>query len=231
MTTSFEELDYGTCALGELILRRRRPVSMPDTWVYEVKLNGHFLMSSLVRTSEEELARLALTRLDGRASRVLVGGLGLGYTAAAALGFPEVGHVEVIEFLPEVIGWHQRRLVPLGAALCDDERCRIVQGDCFERVGSASAAEFDAVLIDIDDGPEEVLAPGHRSFYALDGLRGVRRCLRTGGVFGLWTSRPREATFLDRLRAAFGNADAEEVEFHNPLLSIDEINTIYLATA
>ena len=85
MGTSFEELDYCQSALGELILRRRKPVSMPDTWVYEVKLGGNFLMSSLIRTSEEELVRLAFPRLDGSDWRVLVGGLGLGYTAAAAL--------------------------------------------------------------------------------------------------------------------------------------------------
>ncbi len=231
MATSFEELDYCHCALGELVLRRRRPVSMPDTWVYEVKLNGHFLMSSLVRTSEEELARLALTRLDGRVSRVLVGGLGLGYTAAATLAFPEVNHVEVIELLPEVIAWHEKQQVPLGATLCHDQRCRIVQGDCFERLRNGQAAEFDAVLIDIDDGPEEVINSDHRSFYSIDGLRGARRCLRADGAFGLWTSRACNDDFLERLRSAFGNGDAEEVHFHNPLLSIDEVNTIYLAHA
>ena len=147
------------------------------------------------------------------------------------MGFPDVGHVEVVEFLPEVIAWHQRRLVPLGAELCEDERCRIVQGDCFEYIGAASPGEFDAVLIDIDDGPEEVLAPGHRSLYSLDGLRTARRCLRKDGVFGLWTSRPCHDAFLARLRSAFGNGEATEVEFHNPLLSMDETNTIYLARA
>jgi spermidine synthase len=231
MVTSFEVLDSGRCALGEFMLRRRRPISMPDTWVYEVKLNDHFLMSSLVRTSEEELARLALTRLDGQATRVLVGGLGLGYTAAAALAFPEVEQLEILEFLPEVIGWHERRLVPLGATLCGNNRCRIVQGDCFGRIRNGQAAEFDAVLIDIDDGPEEVLSSDHRSFYSIDGLRGARRCLRPGGVFGLWTSRPCDDEFLGRVKAAFGNGDAEEVLFHNPLLSVDEVNAIYLALA
>ena len=231
MSTTFEELDYCHCALGDLVLRRRRPVSKPDLWVYEVKLNDHFLMSSLVRTSEEELARLALTKIGGRAARVLVGGLGLGYTAAAALAFPDVGQVEIIEFLPEVIAWHENRLVPLGSALCSDPRCRIVRGDCFERLRSGAAAEFDAVLIDIDDGPEEVINPDHKSFYSVEGLGGVRHCLREGGVFGLWTSRPCNEEFLEDVRSAFGNGDAEEVHFHNSLLSLDEVNTIYLALA
>jgi spermidine synthase len=231
MATSFEELDYCQCALGELVLRRRRPVSMPDIWVYEVKLDGHFLMSSLVRKSEEALARLALARLDGKAARVLVGGLGLGHTAVAALEFAGVEDLEIVEFLPEVIAWHQRRLVPLAATLGGDPRCRIVQGDCFARLRKGRAGELDAVLIDIDDGPEEVLSPDHRSFYSVDGLGAARRCLRPGGVFALWTSRPCNDGFLERLHLAFGNGDAQEVEFRNPLLDLDEINTIYLAQA
>ena len=231
MSPTFEELDYCQSALGELILRRRRPVSIPDTWVYEVKLNDNFLMSSLVKTSEEELVRLALPQLDGGDWRVLVGGLGLGYTAAAALASPDVHSVEVVEVLPEVIDWHARRLVPMADVLHGDPRCRIVQGDCFARLRGEVREEFDAVLIDIDDGPEELLSADHRPFYSVAGLRATRRSLRAGGVFGLWTSRPTNDSFLARLGEAFEDARAEEVEFHNPLLSVDEINTIYLARA
>ena len=231
MAASFEELDYCHSALGALELRRRRPVSMPDTWVYEVKLNGTFLMSSLVRTSEEELARLALARLDGGDWRVLVGGLGLGYTAVAALASPDVESLEVIELLPEVIAWHERGLVPSGATLLDDERCSLVQGDCFERLREGAGQDLDAVLIDIDDGPGELLSPRHKSFYSVDGLGTARDCLRPGGVFALWTSRRSNANFLERLRRAFGNGDSEAVHFHHPLLSLDEVNTIYLAQA
>ncbi len=81
----YEELDFRQTELGELLLRRRRPVSMPDTWVYEVRLDDRFLMSSLVHDSEDELARLSLRRLEGREWRVLVGGLGLGHTVAEVL--------------------------------------------------------------------------------------------------------------------------------------------------
>ena len=231
MSSTFEELDYRQSALGELILRRRRPVSMPDTWVYEVKLNGNFLMSSLVRTSEEELVRLALSLLNGGDWCVLVGGLGLGYTAAAALAYSNVQSVEVVEFLPEVIDWHARRFVPLADVLHGDPRCRIVQGDCFARLRGEAREEFDAVLIDIDDGPEELLSADHGLFYSVAGLRDARRSLIAGGVFGLWTSRATNHQFLARLGQAFDDARAEEVEFHNPLLSIDEINTIYVARA
>lgn len=231
MATSFEILADCESALGALMLRRRIPISMPGTWIYEVKLNGNFLMSSLVRTSEEELVHLALPLLDGGDWRVLVGGLGLGYTAAAVLDSPDVESVEVVEYLPEVIRWHEEGMVPLGGRLRADERCGLVQGDCFERIRTTAAASFDAVLIDIDDGPDELLSDRHESFYTVDGLRGARRSLRPGGVFGLWTSRERNEMFLDRLRQAFGNGDAHEVDFHNPLLSLDEVNTIYLAQA
>ena len=159
MAVFFEELDYCQSALGELVLRRRKPLSMPDTWIYEVQLDGRFLMSSLVRSTEEGLVRLALPRLDGGEWRVLVGGLGLGYTAAAVLEMPEVKSVLVVEFLPEVIAWHEQGLVPLGATLLADPRLELVQGDCYERIRKGAGQEFDAVLIDIDDGPDELLSP------------------------------------------------------------------------
>src|SRR5436190_18952356 len=118
MPASFEEIDHCDTDLGELILRRRRPVSMPEQWVYEVKLAGRFLMSSLNTESERELATRALARTAGCALRVLIGGLGLGYTAAAVLADPRVAAVDVIARLPEVIAWHRRGLVPLGYSLC-----------------------------------------------------------------------------------------------------------------
>ncbi len=231
MSFSFEELDYCQSALGELILRRRRPVSMPDTWVYEVKLDGNFLMSSLMKTSEEELVNLALPMLDGGDWRVLVGGLGLGYTAAAALAWDEVQRVDVIEFLPEVMRWHADGMVPMGEALHGDPRCHIIEDDCFALLRRDGGDPYDAVLIDIDDGPEELLSEAHGAFYSVEGLREARRSLRAGGVFGLWTSYPTNTAFLERLGEAFQDARAEEVVFRNLLMSLDETNTIYLARA
>ena len=131
MSTTIEELDFQQTVLGELILSRRRLRSAQDSWVYEIDLDGRFLMSSTVRVSEEALAKRALELLDGDDWRVLVGGLGLGYTAAAALTFPEVDRLDVVEFLPEVIAWYERDLVPMTATLADDSRCHIFQGDCF----------------------------------------------------------------------------------------------------
>lgn len=231
MSTTIEELDFRQTVLGELILSRRRLRSPQDSWVYEIDLDGRFLMSSTVRFSEEALAEQTLRLLDGEDWRVLVGGLGLGYTAAAALAFPEVDTLDVVEFLPEVIAWYERNLVPMAATLADDPRCRIFQGDCFQWLRSDGYADYDAVLIDIDNGPDDLLSDEHGSFYTSVGLHGARRCLRPGGMLGIWTSRPTDTRFLKRLRRAFRRAAVEEIEFYNPFLDLYDVNAVYLARA
>ena len=229
MPLFYEELDFCRTELGELMLRRRIPVSMPGTWVYEVKLDNRHLMSSLVHESEDELARLAMQRLEGRGWRVLVGGLGLGHTVAAVLAWEQVAAVDVVEYLSEVIDWHRRDLVPLAAALRDDERCRIVQGDCFEWIRKGTGGTYDAVLIDVDDSPEHLLSARHGSFYTAAGLADTRRSLRPGGVLAIWTAGSVLPHFQDRMQRVFGDVDAEAVHFYNPLHSLEDVNTIYLA--
>lgn len=231
MATSYEELDFRQTLLGELLLRRRIPVSMPGRWIYEVKLDERFLMSSLVHDSEDELARLSLEKLEGDHWRVLVGGLGLGYTAAAALTWAQVQSLDVVEFLPEVIDWHQRDLVPLASKLNGDERCHILQGDCFQFIREEAVGAYDAVLIDIDDSPEHLLSASHGSFYSEEGLIEARRALRPGGVFALWTAGLVLPDFLERMRGVFGSVEAEAVEFYNPLHSLEDVNTVYVAQA
>ena len=231
MPPAFEELDYCHTGLGELIRRRRRPVSQPELWVYEVKLAGRFLMSSLVTDSERELATRALARITGDQLRVLVGGLGLGYTAAEALADPRVAVVDVIELLPEVIAWHRRGLVPLGDSLCGDPRCHLIEGDCLQQLRAGEGPRYDAILIDIDDSPIHLLDEAHADFYSVAGLTAARQSLRPGGVFALWTSLPAEPEVTERLRQAFGEASVDEVRFDNPLLDEGEVNAIYFARA
>ncbi len=147
---AFEELDYSMTPLGELILRRREVLSLDRAEVFEVKLAGELLMSSIVNGAEIALAEFALTRqqpASGPCSAgppamacdrrdVLVGGLGLGYTAKAALDADNIASVTVIEYLERVIAWHENELVPLGRSLTQDARCRLVHGDFFAVVGS-----------------------------------------------------------------------------------------------
>ena len=243
MSRAFEELDVQPTPMGQLILRRRRVLSL-GTDVHEVLLDGRFLMSSLVTDSERALARLALathagSAADGTAPRVLVGGLGLGYTAAAALEHG-AGAVTVVEALPPVIDWHRRGLVPLGSALGDDARCRLVQADFFAAVGAApdtaagdghplDPAGYDAILVDIDHSPSARLAPAHARFYEADALTRLSAWLRPGGVFAFWSADLPEAWFQQRLEAVFDDVRAEVVEFENPLADVTEGNSIYLA--
>jgi hypothetical protein len=125
--------------MGEISLRRRRdPASGED--VYEVKLDDEYLMSSLFTAGEVELARLGLAALPDGPLDVVVGGLGLGYTARTALDDPRVRSLIVVDALAEVIDWHRRGLVPLGAGLASDPRCRLVRGDFFAMAAGSAAA-------------------------------------------------------------------------------------------
>ena len=129
MSPDLRELDYQQTQLGELILRARKSIAVPDTIVYEVKLNDAFLMSSVVNDSERALARLALEAAGSQVCDVLVGGLGLGYTAAEALTYETVRRLDVVEYLQPVIDWHDRGIVPTAQCLTGDPRCHLMQGD------------------------------------------------------------------------------------------------------
>src|SRR2546421_2107728 len=164
MSRDFEELDYQKTPLGDLILRRRRMLSLGGIEIYEVKLGDEFLMSSLFHEVEEALAHLGLGELEGDRWEVVVGGLGLGYTAVAALEHREVASLLIVDALQPVIGWHQSGLVPLGEKLTGDPRCRLLQADFFERAQSTEGFDperpgwkFHAVLLDIDHSPRNLL--------------------------------------------------------------------------
>ena len=231
----FEELDHRETELGELILRRRGVLSLGGAEVFEVKLGGEFLMSSLVNDAEIALATEALRLIKCPECDVLVGGLGLGYTAKAALDAEKVRSVVVIEYLDGVIDWHRRRLVPLGKALTEESRCRLIRGDFFKAVMSPSddsplgERRFHAIMLDIDHSPRCLLRPTHAAFYTREGLAGLADRLHAGGVFSVWSADPPEEAFLDGLRSVFAEVQVRECVFHNPLLDHDEVNYIYLA--
>src|SRR5436190_220214 len=132
MNAAFAELDYRRTPLGDLTLRRRRIPELDGLEVFEVKLGDAFLMSSLFHEVEVALAELGLAAAAGAELDVVVGGLGLGYTALAALKNPAVRSLLVVDALDAVIDWHRRGLVPLGPLLTADPRCRFVHGDFFK---------------------------------------------------------------------------------------------------
>ncbi len=231
----FEELDYRPTPIGALSLRRRRELSL-GVDVFEIKLGDQYLMSSLFTASEIALARLGLSELSGQRLDVVVGGLGLGYTAQAVLEHAAVESLLVVEALDAVIDWHQTGLLPLGPALTKDPRCRFVSGDLFALAASKGgfdpdvpARRFDAILIDIDHSPDFLLDPRHAAFYQPEGLRRLAAHLHPGGVFGLWSNELPDQAFTQRLTAVFAEARAERVTFHNPLQNREFTQTIYLA--
>ncbi|MBB5957032.1 spermidine synthase [Saccharothrix tamanrassetensis] len=235
MSARFEELDWCRTALGELVLRRRwDPVF--DREVHEIKLDDEFLMSSLFTVSEVELARLALAGLPAPLD-VVVGGLGLGYTARTVLDDDKVRSMLVIDALGEVIDWHRRGLLPGGEELAGDPRCELVHADFFALSRSAGGYDptapgrlFHAIIVDIDHSPRHLLHPTNADFYRPAGLERLRGRLHPGGVFALWSNDPPDDDFTAVLADHFAQARAEVVRFPNPLQQRDALSTVYLAS-
>lgn len=235
MILNFEELDYRSTPIGALSLRRRRELSL-GVDVFEIKLGDEYLMSSLFTESEIALARLGLAELSGSGLEVVVGGLGLGYTAQAVLEHKTVKSLVIVEVLDAVIDWHRKGVLPLGPALTADPRSRFVLGDFFALATSKEgfdpdvpARRFDAILVDIDHSPGFLLDPRNAAFYQPSGLQGLAAHLLPRGVFGLWSNEVPDDRFTQQLTAVFAEARAERVTFHNPLQNREFTQTIYLA--
>jgi spermidine synthase len=233
VSAKLEELDWRETPMGELSLRRRLEPSL-QVDVYEVRLGDEFLMSSLFTVAEVELARLALAEVAGDALDVLVGGLGLGYTAQAALSDARVRRVQVVEAQSAVIDWHRRHLLPVSLDLTSDDRCALVEGDFFAgvasgRFGADAPPRWHAILVDIDHTPSHLLHPSHAAFYTPEGLSRLAEHLQPGGVFGLWSDDPPDHTFLALLGEIFTDASAEVVTFDNHYTRELSANTVYLA--
>jgi spermidine synthase len=235
MRLNFEELDYQQTALGELILRRRHAMEMGGREVFEVKLNDEYLMSSLFHVGEVALADLGLAALTGADWDVVIGGLGFGYTAAAALKYDQVARLIVVEALAPVIDWHQRGLVPNGRLLSEDARCCYYHGDFFTLARGDGfdpgdpGRLFDAILLDIDHTPDALLNPSHADLYSEEGMMRLRAFLRPGGVFGLWSNDPPDEEFLTILSSVFDQVDGHVVEFANPIQDKTATNGVYVA--
>jgi spermidine synthase len=233
MGKRFEELDWRETPMGEISLRRRVEPSL-QVDVYEVKLGDEYLMSSLFTVAEVELARLGLAEIDRGDLDVLVGGLGLGYTADAALDDSRVRSLTVVDAIPEVIDWHERRLLPDTVRLTQDPRTRLLHRDFFAAVraggfGPEVPERYDVVLLDVDHTPRHVLDPSHADFYTAAGLARLQALLQPGGVFALWSDDPPDEDFLAVLGQSFASTAAHVVTFPNPLTGGESANTVYVA--
>lgn len=230
---NIQELGYQKTPLGDLTLRRRREPRLDNLEVFEVKLGEEYLMSSLFTEAEEQLATLGLAPLKSDLD-VVVGGLGLGFTAVEALKNERVSRLLVIDLFQAVIDWHQAGLVPNGKLLTVDPRCELRQGDFFALARTGfdvlqPERKFAAVLLDIDHSPEHYLDSGNSSFYSVQGLARVQDQLKPGGTFAVWSNDPVSDDFTGRLRQVFPEAAGHNVEFSNPYTGTTSVNSVYVA--
>ena len=180
---------------GELRLMRRGEE-------YSIFAGRIELMNSRRSGSEEALATLVSDRLQGRsAPRVLIGGYGMGFTLRAALAsLGPKAQITVAELVPAVVAWARGPMAHLTGASLDDPRVRVVEGDVGLLIGAAQGA-YDAILLDVDNGPEGLSREANDRLYDRAGLDAQRRALRPGGILAVWSSSP-SAPFNQRLRKA-----------------------------
>jgi len=236
VSARFEELGWQQTPMGVISLRRRFDLSVRAD-VFEVKLGDEHVMSSLFTVAEKELARLGTARAPGTALDVIIGGLGLGYTAQEALLCNRIRTLTIMEYSDAVIDWHQRDLLPDTAGLAADGRVTLVCADFFaaamDEVGfdpESPGRLFDAILLDIDHSPRHLLHDPHADFYTYDGLHSASTKLAPGGAFAMWSDDPPDDDFTALLEAVFTGVEAKTVWFDNPITRGQSAATIYLAT-
>jgi len=160
------------------------------------------LMTSRMAGSEEVLAEITCTPLAGMpGAKILIGGLGMGFTlrrAQALLGGD--AKIAVAELVPGIIAWARGPLTPVFKGCLDDQRVEIVEADVGQVIGAAKAT-YDAILLDVDNGPEGLSRPGNDRLYNAKGLATAKAALKPGGVLAIWSAHPDDA-FVKRLKQA-----------------------------
>lgn len=194
---------------GDLVLRRVGAH-------YEIYSNGVFLMDTRDGTSEREMVRAGLAALPaGRSqARVLIGGLGVGFSAREALDHPRVTLVEVVELEPHVIAWHDGELGEVAEYVHRDPRCRVIEADLVEWLEDAASAvsptRYDVICLDTDNGPEWTVTEGNSRLYEASGLERLTRLLRPGGVLAFWSANA-VPVFDASLRRRFASVEVIEI--------------------
>ena len=226
--TNLQVLAYETTPLGDLCLRRRELLSRPGTVITEITLDHQLLMSSHITVSERALATEALARHPGDKLSVLIAGLGLGYTAAAALNSARVNRVRVIEFIPAVVGFLNNGLVPLSTELLADARFAVREGDAYALLDGEASERWDLVLIDVDHAPDDHLGLGNENFYTRSGLDRAKKHLAPGGILAVW-SYADSSPFVEALRATFTTVELVPVTYRNDLVDEEHKDWLFLA--
>jgi spermidine synthase len=201
MSIPVEVIERVTTARGELVLRRGGEH-------YEVISNGTFLMDTRDGRSERLLARAALEAHPGPA-RVLIGGLGVGFTLVETLTDARVDHITVVEIEPALVEWHHRHLSRLTGAALADRRTDVVVDD-FARFVGITDRRFDVICLDIDNGPDWTVTEGNAQTYSAEGTRSLLRLLNPGGILAVWSAAP-SPEYEELLRANAIDVDVREV--------------------
>lgn len=177
---------------------------------FMIVLGHNELMSTRMRGSEEALATMTLERLQGvRAPRLLIGGYGMGFTLRAALaGIGPQGHVTVAELVPEIIAWARGPMAEVAAGCLDDPRVTLRMDDVADAMLLAPEP-FDAILLDVDNGPDGLVRADNNRIYSKSGLHNARRALAPGGVLAIWSAAP-DPKFTRRLEDV--GFEVEQVE-------------------
>jgi len=199
------KLGAGTSsANSELVLAQRGDE-------FAIRLRGAELMNSRSHASEEALAKLGCAGLGDRSgARVLIGGLGMGFTARAALdALPRDAQVTIVELVPEVVEWNRTHLAELAKRPLDDPRVTLKVGDVADVI-AAQQEQWNAILLDVDNGPDAFTAPSNAKLYGLKGLIACRRALIPGGALAVWSVED-DNKFTDRMRGAAFEVDKQRV--------------------
>jgi spermidine synthase len=220
----YDEVARSESEHGELVLRTRRG-SDGGPSVLELRANGLFVMDSAEHASENALADAALALVEAP-RRVLVGGLGLGFTLDRVLADRRVEECVAVEIEPALVDWMRDGTIPHGPQLLADRRARVVVADVAQAVEEATPASYDVMLLDVDNGPDNLVHQENAGLYREPFLRAAHEVLRPGGVLALWSAAP-APELLDRLDRVF--PEVEEIGHEVRLQQRDERYWLYAA--
>ncbi len=178
---------------------------------YSIRVNGQELMNSRMYGSEKKLAELSCREISNRKKpSVLIGGLGMGYTLSEALKFLNSdGEVTISELVPEVVEWNRKVLGHLADFPLDDPRVKVLIEDVVEVIKNRKSA-YDAILLDVDNGPDGLTQEGNENLYSFAGLSMIKKALKPGGVVAIWSASP-DKGFSNRLKKSSFHVDEKKV--------------------
>mgnify|MGYP003645850551 FL=1 len=201
-------LDTAPIPGGDELRLFRRELKGADE--YSIMLGRIELMNSRLSGSEEALATLTCGRLAVKNPRILIGGYGMGFTLRAALSvLPPQAHVEVVELIPAIVKWARGPMTALSQKCLDDSRATITVGDVCDVINKADR-EYDAILLDVDNGPDGLTHEANDRLYSMAGLAAAKKALRSNGILAVWSSEG-DSRFTTRLHKSGFAVDVETV--------------------